>query len=96
VHEASLTFFVSKAKLSADDAKSPKKKNQAEQAEQGYVELSVKLDGLRADISHQLRQRHYTEAVRALIDALDQATIELEDRDGASFADKSGMSDFRN
>ena len=61
----------------------------------GYVELEVKLKGLRADITHQFRSKHYTEAVRTLIDALDGAAIKAEDEDGQSIAKKSGMSDFK-
>ena len=60
------------------------------------MQIDVKLEGLRADISYSLRQKHYTDAVRALVTALDQATIDLEDGDGKTLADKIGMSEFRN
>ena len=59
------------------------------------MEIEVKLEGLRRDISYSLRQRHYTEAVKTLVDALDKASAELEGSDGAKMADKSGYSDFK-
>ncbi len=43
-----------------------------------------------------MRQKNYTDAVRTLINALDEASIDLENRDGATVADKLGMGDFRN
>ena len=59
------------------------------------MEFDVNLEGLRADISHSLRQKHYTTAVRALVVALDQATIDLEDIDGKTVADKLGLGEYR-
>ena len=102
VHSADLTFFVSKAKLLQSDSDDKKKKSQTtkdsneDTTESGYLELNVKLDGLKHDISYQLRQKNYTDAVRTLINALDEASIDMENRDGASVADKLGLGDFRN
>jgi len=86
VPEVNLSFFVSKEKLLFDE-KSRKQKN-AKKSEvdakdpNGYLQVDVQLESLRADISYNLRQRHYTEAVRALNNTLDQASIEMEERDG--------------
>lgn len=77
VPEVDLAFYVSKAKLMADLKKSSdaKKKVQAtiakEDNQDAFIKIDVKLEPLRADISYSLRQKHYTEAVRALVNALD-------------------------
>jgi len=92
VPELNLSFYVSKHKLLADEKQNKKK---PKDDDQGFVEFEVKLAGLRADISHQFRQRHYTDAVRALIDSLDSAAMRVEESDGKTTADKIGMNDFR-
>ena len=97
VPEAKLTFYVSKDKLLALDDDSKKKKVAIDQQDTSqYMQVDVELESLRADISYKLRQKHYTDAVRALINMLDQASIELEDGDGGKFAERIGMGEYAN
>ena len=42
-----------------------------EDSRDAFIKIDIKLEPLRADISYSLRQKHYTEAVRALVNALD-------------------------
>ena len=67
-----------------------------EDSRDAFIKIDIKLEPLRADISYSLRQKHYTEAVRALVNALDQASIDLEEGDGRTVAGNIGMSEFRN
>ena len=61
-----------------------------------YIELEIDLGGLRGDISYTMRQKHYTETVKALAVALDDATEELEQLDGRRVAEDSGLGIYAN
>ena len=52
----------------------------------------MELDPVRAETSYQMRQKHYTDTVKQLVNALDDATVGLENADeqslGAGFMDE--------
>ena len=52
----------------------------------------MELDPIRADTSYQMRQKHYTDTVKQLVSALDDATIGVENDDdrslGAGYIDE--------
>ena len=92
-HGTKLKFFVSKDRL-LQESKDAKKKKVEPSQEQGFIEVDVELDGIRADVSHTLRQKHYTDTVRLLINSLDEAAFVLESNDPLSKGEP-GMSEFR-
>ena len=87
------------ASLNADSAKKETNTKSDDlavglQDKRAYTELEIDLGGLRGDISYAMRQKHYTETVRALAVALDNATEELEQLDGKRIAQESGFGAF--
>ena len=58
------------------------------------MEVSISLESLRADVSYALRQKHYTDTVRILVNALEETALDLEEGEGFGNMDDS-MSDWR-
>ena len=63
-----------------DDGSKAKKgaKKGAETKMEDFTKLDMELDPVRAETSYQLRQKQYTDTVKQLINALDNASADLE------------------